>query len=50
MREIGYDGYFGYELCHALPVVAGRMAGVDYVEKNARLACEYLKSLIADVI
>ena len=35
MREIGYQGYIGYELCHPLPKVNGQTVGIDYVEKNA---------------
>ena len=50
MREIGYDGYFGYELCHPLPVVYGQTVGRDFADKNARLACEYLKSLIKETV
>jgi len=48
MREIGYNGYFGYELCHPLPVVEGQTVGRDFADKNARLACEYLKSVIKE--
>ncbi|MCX6901586.1 MAG: sugar phosphate isomerase/epimerase [Verrucomicrobia bacterium] len=48
MREIGFNGYFGYELCHPLPVVEGQTVGRDFADKNARLACEYLKSVIAE--
>jgi len=46
MKEIGYDGYFSYELCHPLPVVNGEKVGIDFVEKNARLACEMMKGLV----
>jgi sugar phosphate isomerase/epimerase len=46
MREIGYRGYIGYELCHPLPVVNGETVGVEYAEKNAQLACEYMRGLI----
>jgi sugar phosphate isomerase/epimerase len=48
MREIGYEGYFGYELCHPLPLVEGQTVGRDFADKNARLACEYLKSVIME--
>ena len=46
MREIGYTGYIGYELCHPLPVVDGRTVGIEYAEKNAQLACRYMRDLI----
>jgi len=49
MRDIGYSGYLGYELCHPLPVVGGQTVGRDFADKNARLACEYLRSVMAEV-
>ncbi len=41
MRDIGYDGYDGYELCHPLP------AGADlaFADLNAQLAAEYMKAI-----
>lgn len=47
MREIGYQGYVGYELCHPLPKVGGQTVGVEYAEKNAQLAAEFMRGLIA---
>lgn len=47
MHEIGYEGYFGYELCHPLPVVDGQTVGRDFADTNARLAAEYLHGVIA---
>lgn len=49
MSEIGYQGYLGYELCHPLPVVNGQTVGIDFADRNAQLAAEYLRSIIADV-
>ncbi len=46
MREIGYAGYIGYELCHPLPVVNGQKVGLDFAENSARLACRYMRGLI----
>ncbi len=46
---IGYRGYVGFELCHPLPVVNGKTVGLDFADKNARLAAEYLKNIIAEV-
>jgi sugar phosphate isomerase/epimerase len=48
MLEIGYEGYIGYELCHPLPVVEGQTVGIDFVDKNARFAAEYMRSVIAE--
>jgi sugar phosphate isomerase/epimerase len=48
MNEIGYDGYYSYELCHPLPLKTnGEKVGIDFVEKNAKLACEIMKGLIS---
>jgi sugar phosphate isomerase/epimerase len=46
MKDIGYEGYYSYELCHPLPVVNGEKVGIDFVEKNAKLACEMMKELV----
>lgn len=46
MREIGYEGYVGYELCHSLPKVDGQTVGVEYAEKNAQMAAEFMRGLI----
>lgn len=46
MKEIGYHGYVGYELCHPLPVIKGQTVGVEFAEKNAQLAAEFMKGLI----
>jgi len=46
MRDIGYKGYFGYELCHQLPVVDGQTVGIEYAHQNAQLAAEFMRGLI----
>ncbi|HEY6467621.1 MAG TPA: sugar phosphate isomerase/epimerase family protein [Candidatus Acidoferrales bacterium] len=46
--QMGYRGYVGYELCHTLPQVEGRAPGIDFVDKNARLALRYMRNLIAE--
>ncbi len=46
MREIGYQGYLGYELCHPLPVVNGQTVGIEFADKNAQLAAEFMRKLI----
>ncbi len=49
MHEIGYNGYMSYELCHTLPVVNGQTVGIEFAEKNAQLAAEFMKGLITEV-
>jgi sugar phosphate isomerase/epimerase len=46
MNEIGYKGYMSYELCHPLPVVDGQTVGIEYAEKSAELACEFMRNII----
>jgi sugar phosphate isomerase/epimerase len=48
LLEIGYRGYVGYELCHPLPVVDGKTVGRDFADRNARLAGEYMRNVIAE--
>ena len=48
LMDIGYHGYTGFELCHPLPVVEGKTVGLDFVDKNAQLAAEYMKGILAD--
>ncbi|HET6566405.1 MAG TPA: sugar phosphate isomerase/epimerase family protein [Rhodothermales bacterium] len=42
LREIGYDGYLGYELCHPVLNEYHEYAGLDYVDEQVRLAREYM--------
>lgn len=48
MMDIAYEGYTGYELCHPLPKVDGLTAGIDFVDRNARLAAQYMRQIIAE--
>jgi len=48
MHEIGYSGYFSYELCHPLPKVDGRTVGIEFADRNARLAAEFMRGVIAE--
>lgn len=50
MNEIGYNGYMSYELCHTLPLVNGKTPGIEFAEKNAQLAAEFMKGLIAETV
>lgn len=49
MHEIGYSGYMSYELCHSLPVVNGQTVGIEFANKNAKLAAEFMKGIINEV-
>jgi sugar phosphate isomerase/epimerase len=49
MHEIGYSGYLSYELCHPLPKVNGQTVGLEFAEKNARLAAEFMRGIITEV-
>jgi sugar phosphate isomerase/epimerase len=46
MREINYNGYISYELCHQLPVVNGETVGIEFAHKNAQLAAEFMREII----
>lgn len=46
MREIDYDGYTSYELCHQLPVVNGETVGIEFAHKNAQFAAEFMREII----
>jgi sugar phosphate isomerase/epimerase len=46
MRDIGYKGFIGYELCHQLPVVDGQTVDIRFAHENARLAARFMRELI----
>jgi sugar phosphate isomerase/epimerase len=46
MKRIGYNGYLGYELCHPLPIVDGQTVGIEFAEKNAQLAAEFMRGVL----
>jgi hydroxypyruvate isomerase len=46
MREIGYQGYIGYELCHTLPVVNGQTVGLEFADQCAEGAAIYMRECI----
>ncbi len=48
MRDIHYQGYLGYELCHQLPMISGQTVGIEFANHNAQLAAEFMRGLIAD--
>jgi len=47
LLETRYEGYIGYELCHPLPRVNGDTVGLEFAEKNARLAAKYMRATLA---
>jgi sugar phosphate isomerase/epimerase len=48
MLEIGYEGYLGYELCHPLPKIDGETIGIEFADKNAELAAEYMRGILKE--
>ena len=46
--DIGYRGYTSYELCHPLPVVNGNTVDLEFADKNAQLAAEFMRGVIAE--
>jgi len=46
MNEIGYNGYFTFELCHPLLNKDHTGAGIDFVNEQVALAREYLANII----
>lgn len=49
MHDISYSGYLGYELCHPLPFVNEQTVGIEYAEKKAQEAAEFMRGLITEV-
>jgi sugar phosphate isomerase/epimerase len=47
MKEIGYDGYFCFELCHPI-LDEHEPQGLDFVDEQARLAQEFMQTLIEE--
>ena len=46
MREIGYDGYFCYELCHPVLSEAHEPLGLEYVDQQVKMAQEFMSKLL----
>lgn len=46
MNEIGYEGYFTFELCHPVLDSKFRPAKVDYIDEQAKMAAEFMRDVI----
>jgi sugar phosphate isomerase/epimerase len=46
MNEIGYNGYFTFELCHNVLNEDHTIGSIDYVHEQVKLAREYLGNII----
>lgn len=47
MKEIGYDGYLCYELCHPFVDARHEPLGIEAVHEQAALAVQFMRDLIA---
>jgi sugar phosphate isomerase/epimerase len=46
MNEIGYNGYFTFELCHQVLNEDHTIAGIEYVNEQVKLAREYMGKIV----
>ena len=46
MNEIGYNGYFTFELCHPVLNEDHTRAGIEYVHEQVKLAREYMTGIV----
>lgn len=46
MKEIGYNGYFTFELCHVVLNEDHTHAGIEFVHDQVKLAHEYMSNII----
>lgn len=46
MNEIGYNGYFTFELCHPLINKDHSRAGIEFVHEQVQLAHEYMVNIL----
>jgi sugar phosphate isomerase/epimerase len=47
LKEIGYKGYLCYEFCHPCLDAKHQPAGMERVDEQTRMACEYMRRVIA---
>ncbi len=46
LHETGYDGYISFELCHPVLDEHHRPQGLEYVDCQAQMACEYMQDIL----
>jgi len=46
MNEIGFNGYFTFELCHSLYEKNHAVAGIEFVHEQVSLACQFMAGII----
>jgi sugar phosphate isomerase/epimerase len=46
MSEIGYNGYFTFELCHPVLNDDHTRAGIEFVDEQAKLAREFMTNIV----
>ncbi len=46
MHEIGFSGYFTFELCHPVLLDDHTIAGIEYVHEQVKLARKYMAGII----
>jgi len=46
MKEIGYNGYFTFELCHTLLKKDNSYEEIDFVHEQVQLAREYMSNIL----
>jgi sugar phosphate isomerase/epimerase len=49
MNEIGYNGWFTFELCHPVLNEDHTVAGIEYVHNQVKLAREYMGNILKGV-
>jgi sugar phosphate isomerase/epimerase len=46
MNEIGYNGYFTFELCHPIMHADHTRAGIEFVHEQVKLAREFMNKIV----
>ncbi len=49
LKEIGYEGWLTYELCHPVLTDSHKMAKIDYVHEQVQLAQEFMASIVNEL-
>ena len=49
MKEIGYEGYFTFELCHSVLNESHEPAGLDFVDEQVELAQRFMRKIVDKV-